>query len=66
MIIIKYKNGKIETMGSSTFTAWFASKLTKNGGIEECYDVILDSDFIEENFQELEPVLKKYKVKQEK
>ena len=65
MIVIKYKDGKIETIGSSTPIAWFASKLKKNGGIEECYDVILDESFIEAHFEELKGILEEYKIKLE-
>jgi len=66
MIIIKYKNGKVETVASTTYTAWFAAKLEKNGGVEECYDVVLGDDFIENHFEELKPILKEYKIEQEK
>lgn len=64
MLIIKYKNGKFETTGSSISPLWFASKLQKNGGIECAYEIMFE-EFIKENFEELEKsILKKYKIKQ--
>ena len=66
MIIVKYNNGKIETMSNAISPIWFASKLEKNGGIDECYGVVLDATFIEDNFEQLKPIINKYKIKQEK